>query len=36
MAVFPVEGGTDSTKVFLTYIHAEDRVIADIQLTEWA
>ena len=34
MAVFPVEGGTDSTKVFLTYIHAEDRVIADIQLTD--
>ena len=34
MAVFQVEGGTDSTKVFLTYIHAEDRVIADVQLTE--
>ena len=36
MAVFHVEGGTDSTKVFLTYIHAEDRVIADYQLTSWA
>lgn len=35
-AVFPVKGGTDSTKVFLTYIHAEGRVIADIQLTELA
>ena len=34
-AVFHVQGGTDSTKVFLTYIHAEDRVIADIQLTDW-
>ena len=33
-AVFQVEGGTDSTKVFLTYIHDEDRVIADIQLTD--
>ena len=29
MAVYPVEGGTDSTKVFLTYNHAEDRVTAD-------
>jgi hypothetical protein len=33
-AVFQVEGGTDSTKIFLTYIHAEDRVIADYHLTE--
>lgn len=32
--VFPVKGGTDSTKIFLTYDHAEDRVIADYQLTE--
>ncbi len=36
MAVFPVEGGTDSTKVFLSYDHAEDRVFADVQLTELA
>jgi hypothetical protein len=35
-AVFPVKGGTDSTKVFLTYDHAEDRVFADVQLTELA
>jgi hypothetical protein len=34
MAVFLVEGGTDSTKVFLT--RKGDRVIADVQLTEWA
>ena len=34
--VFQVEGGTDSTKVFLTYDHTEDRVIADYQLTDWA
>ena len=34
-AVFQVEGGTDSTKVFLTYVHDEDRVIADYQLTDW-
>jgi hypothetical protein len=34
LAVFPVKGGTDSTKIFLTYDHAEDRVIADYQLTE--
>jgi len=27
---FPVKGGTDSTKVFLTYSPAEDRVIATI------
>jgi hypothetical protein len=33
-AVFLVEGGTASTKVFLT--HTGSRVIADIQLTEWA
>ena len=33
-AVFHVKGGTDSTKIFLTYIHAEDRVIADYHLTE--
>ena len=36
MAVFQVAGGTDSTKVFLTYDHAEDRVIADYHLTELA
>jgi len=35
-AVYHVEGGTDSTKVFLTYDHTEDRVIADYQLTDWA
>lgn len=34
MAVFLCEGGTDSTKVFLT--HTAGRVIADVQLTEWA
>ena len=34
--VFAVKGGTDSTKVFLTYDHANDRVIADYQLTDWA
>ena len=34
MAVFQVKGGTDSTKIFLTYDHAEDRVIADYHLTE--
>ena len=33
-AVFQVGGGTDSTKVFLTYDHEEDKVIADCQLTE--
>jgi hypothetical protein len=33
-AVFQVKGGTDSTKIFLTYDHAEDRVIADYHLTE--
>jgi hypothetical protein len=36
LAVFPVKGGTDSTKVFLTYDHTEDRVFADVQLTELA
>ena len=35
-AVFPVKGGTDSTKVFLTYDHTEDRVFADVQLTDLA
>jgi len=30
MAVFHVKGGTDSTKVFLTYNHAENKVIADV------
>jgi hypothetical protein len=34
MAVFLCQGGTDSTKVFLT--HTGSRVIADVQLTEWA
>jgi len=34
--VFHVKGGTDSTKVFLTYDHAEDRVFADYHLTELA
>ena len=34
MGVFLCEGGTDSTKVFLT--HTGGRVIADIQLTVWA
>lgn len=33
MAVFLVEGGTDSTKVFLT--HTAGRVKADVQLTDW-
>lgn len=32
MAVFLCEGGTDSTKVFLS--HVGGRVIADVQLTE--
>ncbi len=36
LAVFQVEGGTDSTKVFLNYDHIEDRVFADYQLTERA
>jgi hypothetical protein len=34
MAVFQVKGGTDSTKVFLTYDHTHNSVIADYQLTE--
>lgn len=34
MAVYLCEGGTDSTKVFLT--HTGSRVIADCQLTDWA
>jgi len=34
--VFHVQGGTDSTKVFLTYNHAAGKVIADYQLTELA
>ena len=34
-AVFHVEGGTDSTKIFLTYNHEEDTVIADYHLTTW-
>ena len=33
-AVFHVKGGTDSTKIFLSYDHAEDKVIADYHLTE--
>ena len=36
MAVFQVKGGTDSTKIFLTYDHAENRVFADYHLTELA
>jgi hypothetical protein len=35
-AVFHVKGGTDSTKIFLTYDHAKDTVIADYRLTELA
>jgi len=31
---FQVKGGTDSTKVFLTYDPVEGRVIADYHLTE--
>ena len=34
MGVFLCEGGTDSTKVFLT--RTSGRVIADVQLTNWA
>ena len=34
MAVFLVEGGTDSTKVFLS--HTEGKVIVDYRLTELA
>jgi hypothetical protein len=33
--VYPVKGGVDSTKVFLTYNHAEDKVTADTDLTNW-
>ena len=33
MAVFLCEGGTDSTKVYLTRVG--DRVIADVDLTDW-
>ena len=29
LAVFPVEGGTDSCKVFVNYDPTEDRVIVD-------
>ncbi len=35
MGVYPVKDGSDSTKVFLSYDHDEDRVIADYQLTDW-
>ncbi len=35
MGVYQVKDGTDSTKVFLTYDHEEDRVFADVQLTDW-
>jgi len=34
--VFHVKGGTDSTKIFLTYNPAKDTVIADYHLTELA
>jgi len=33
-AVYHVKGGTDSTKIFLTYNHAKGTVIADYHLTE--
>jgi hypothetical protein len=33
MAVFLVEGGTDSTKVFIT--HTDGRVTVDYRLTDW-
>lgn len=33
---FHVEGGSDSTKVFLEYNHTMDRVFADVQLTHRA
>jgi hypothetical protein len=33
--VYQVKGGTDSTKVFLSYDHTEDKVFADYQLTDW-
>jgi hypothetical protein len=35
LAIYQVKDGTDSTKVFLSYDHTEDRVIADYQLTDW-
>lgn len=35
MVVFHVKGGTDSTKVFLTYNHANGSVSVDYQLTDW-
>jgi hypothetical protein len=34
--VYHVKGGTDSTKIFLTYDPTADRVIADYHLTELA
>ena len=34
LAVFQVEGGTDSTKIFLSYDPTADTVIADYHLTE--
>jgi hypothetical protein len=34
--VYHVKGGTDSTKIFLTYNHAKGTVIADYHLTELA
>ena len=34
--VYHVKGGTDSTKIFLTYNPAKDTVIADYHLTELA
>jgi hypothetical protein len=34
--VYHVKGGTDSTKIFLTYDPTADRVFADVQLTDWA
>jgi hypothetical protein len=32
--VYHVKGGTDSTKIFLTYNHAKGTVTADYHLTE--
>jgi hypothetical protein len=32
--VYHVKGGTDSTKIFLTYDPTKDQVIADYRLTE--
>jgi hypothetical protein len=34
--VYHVKGGTDSTKIFLTYNHAKGTVTADYHLTELA